>query len=287
MTYEEIVTAAFDDELEQIAGALKTAAPGEFKPNTALTTLAPKMSVAKSPPGAKFAGIGSTGLIGAGVGGALGLAHGLQKDQQGQRHVLRGLGEGAMGAAAGGAVGSVAGRLGGAKPTALGRTMPQAPVSNYAAGVGGAKPAAVPFNPAKPNNVVMMPAQGGLAHAPTQLSSGAQGAGRGVPALPAGQFHPSSTGFTPEEMGKLHPAFHAAIHASPMVRLLGMDPGAVFSAAKMQQKPGEQFHESLNRLSRDVGGSLVGRPTGKNAIQPISGQTKATVAPQRMQQAEA
>lgn len=51
MTYEEIVKAAFDDEIEQIALALKkTASPGELRPNNALTTLAPKMAVIKSAP---------------------------------------------------------------------------------------------------------------------------------------------------------------------------------------------------------------------------------------------
>lgn len=51
MTFNEIVKAAFDDELEQIALDLKkVAAPGEFRPNTALTTQAPKMAVVKAAP---------------------------------------------------------------------------------------------------------------------------------------------------------------------------------------------------------------------------------------------
>ena len=51
MTFNEIVKAAFQDELEQIALNLKkTASPGEMRPNTALTTLAPKMAVVKAAP---------------------------------------------------------------------------------------------------------------------------------------------------------------------------------------------------------------------------------------------
>jgi hypothetical protein len=51
MTFDEIVKAAFEDELANIAQDLKkTAAPGEFRPNNALTTLAPKMAVVKAAP---------------------------------------------------------------------------------------------------------------------------------------------------------------------------------------------------------------------------------------------
>jgi hypothetical protein len=51
VTYNEIVKAAFEDELANIASDLKkTAAPGEFRPNTALTTQAPRMAVVKSAP---------------------------------------------------------------------------------------------------------------------------------------------------------------------------------------------------------------------------------------------
>lgn len=90
--------------------------------------------------------------------------------------------------------------------------------------------------------------------------------GKPMSSLPAGQFHQVHTGFTPEEWGNLHPAFKEAINMSPMVRELKMSPAAVFSHAKIQQKPGEAFEDSLNRLSRDVGRSLLGPQSGGAAI---------------------
>lgn len=53
---------------------------------------------------------------GAALGGGAGLAHGLQKDEQGQRHVARGLVEGGLGAAVGGFAGKHVGRALGATP---------------------------------------------------------------------------------------------------------------------------------------------------------------------------
>jgi hypothetical protein len=52
--------------------------------------------------------LGNAGMIGAGVGALGGAAAGLQKDQQGQRHIGRGI----MGAVTGGALGAAAGRIG-------------------------------------------------------------------------------------------------------------------------------------------------------------------------------
>ena len=51
-------------------------------------------------------------IVGAGTGAIGGLAHGLQKDNQGQRHILGGLAEGAAGGAVGGLAGHAAQNIG-------------------------------------------------------------------------------------------------------------------------------------------------------------------------------
>jgi hypothetical protein len=49
MTYDEIMKAAFEEELKNILAEVKMASPGELRPNTALTTQAPRMAVVKAP----------------------------------------------------------------------------------------------------------------------------------------------------------------------------------------------------------------------------------------------
>jgi hypothetical protein len=55
VTLDEVVQAAFEDELEQIALSKDAAAPGELRPNTALRTGAPRMPTIKLAPGSKIA----------------------------------------------------------------------------------------------------------------------------------------------------------------------------------------------------------------------------------------
>lgn len=104
--------------------------------------------------------------IGAAAGGAAGLAHGMQRDAQGQRHIMSGLAQGAVGAAGGAAIGHVAQGaqalhagglgLGESVSTAAGalKNQVQSGVQNAASRVMG-----------KPNPAAMGQAQS-LAHAP-------------------------------------------------------------------------------------------------------------------------
>jgi hypothetical protein len=77
--------------------------------------------------------LGTGGMVGAGLGAAAGLANGLQKDQNGQRHILGGLAQGAAGAVGGAALGHAAQGVGGRMMR--GQGLGQA-VGNYGTQVG-------------------------------------------------------------------------------------------------------------------------------------------------------
>jgi hypothetical protein len=110
--------AAADPELLAIAGSLSkyeelggTYETKESAPNLPVDVLGSGMrNAAGRALGAAIAKPAVTGQgLGALAGGVGGLAHGLQKDEQGQRHVLRGIGHGAVGALGGSVAGSLAG----------------------------------------------------------------------------------------------------------------------------------------------------------------------------------
>lgn len=106
--------APVDDSWKTAAANFEKAALGLDTLRSAGTTA---LNAVKAHPGA---------AIGAGVGLAGGLAHGMQRDEHGQRHLLRGAAEGIGGAALGAGAGHVGGKF----------------VTNYRAGMGMGGPGA-------------------------------------------------------------------------------------------------------------------------------------------------
>lgn len=174
-----------------------------------------------------FLGKNPGAALGAAAGAAGGLAHGLQKDPQGNRHILGGLAQGAVGAAGGALAGHAVQNIGGAvrggaslgqAAKGYGQQLQQAGGQVAARVQGALRPAAAGAAPAAaaPAAAAAAASPATRALAPT-LQAGAQG--RVAPTMPMAAKNPSLVGATNQALNfqRAPAGVQAAVKSNPLV----------------------------------------------------------------------